>query len=180
MPRIEYVPPGIDPTEIEYPPQGPGCGGCVTFVLAVIAVFLMGGFLLSYAHSQIKAIPTVAEVELLRLPTDTITPTITETYTPTATGTIMPAPTATNTPIPSKTATPTRTLTITYIAPPTKPFPITATDNGIGVPPVMTATEWQDVRAYFTPTPKKVRPIDYLKGIPRTPTRIPPTATAGG
>ena len=140
--KIEFIPPGFDPTTHEYTPQGPSCSGCLTVIVAVMAALMVGGFAMSYA--QAHQAPTATA-------TATRTATTTNTPRPTSTGTVTPMPTATIT------RTPTNTPTPTFIPPPTKVLPMTATPNDYQVQAVITATAYGNVNGWqygATKTPR--------------------------
>jgi len=141
--KIQFVEPGVDPTEEEYVPDGPSCSGCLTLGVALFAVVAIGLFLVSVMRSQ-QAQKAATPTEHV-LPTEA--PTQMNTPKPTSTGTVTPQP---------PTATPKPSITPTFIPPPTNQKQqqrvITAT-SFVTPPSVMTATEWRDARAFFTPTP---------------------------
>lgn len=106
MPKIEFVPPGVDPTRIERPPSPPGCLKYLVFAGIAIGLVVgcaLGASLVSHAAPPpriVTATPTASHT-----PTGTLSPTATDTATPIVYTTIVSATPGPTTPGPTATAT---------------------------------------------------------------------------
>jgi len=107
-PKVQFAPPGFDPTSQDFPiKSGPKLSGFMLWISIGAAVLLLGGklFFDSVKSAQATVLPTQAPTIL----PNTATPTATLTFTSTSTGTITPQPTATATRTSAPSATPTAT-----------------------------------------------------------------------
>jgi hypothetical protein len=119
MPKIVYAPPGVDPTETEYPVTGLTPRGCLQ-ALAMIgaaACLIIGGgaaVIPTLARPSSTATPPASSTPTPEVVIQVVTATPTATYTPSPTGTIPPPP-----PFASSTKAPTATPTMTNTPAPT-------------------------------------------------------------
>lgn len=119
--KIEFIPPGYDPTNEEYNPDGPSLSGCLTKIGIVLAILFAVGWVLSSTVSKAAPTPAASQATEPTQSPATQTPvliTVIPTFTagPLGNGTIGPPPTLaspTPTSSPSATFTPTRTPTFT-------------------------------------------------------------------
>jgi hypothetical protein len=121
-PKVAFVPSGVDPTDQEYPLEGPTVTGCFGKLLqfGVWGMALYGFLMMAQtnfggaAAASPTTVPPTPEPQVIIIsstPDPTATPTQTPIPSATPTGTWTPDPTATptQTPIPSLTAIPSET-----------------------------------------------------------------------
>jgi len=101
IPKEAYVPNSVDPTDEDYPLEGPTISGCFGKIINILIYILAGiGFLAIMSSMQGKptAAPAKAPTMSDILPSLTPSPTITQTLIPGITPTITLTPSATNIP----------------------------------------------------------------------------------
>jgi LysM repeat protein len=107
-PKPIYLPPGIDPTQVERPM---GAAGCMRYIwLAALFVGLCGGVAIGGTIFSARATPALTATTTI-----TPTPTITQTLRPGVTPTITPTPSATIEQVHIYTMTPTPTISPTEV-----------------------------------------------------------------
>ncbi|MCE7947209.1 MAG: hypothetical protein DYG88_07245 [Chloroflexi bacterium CFX4] len=101
-PKAAWVPPSVDPTDIEYPLEGPSLFGCFGKLLHIMVWIAAGYGILMMAQSSFGTPPPAPTEVVLPTALPTETPTVTPSGTWTAQPTIPPPPTLvpTATPIP--------------------------------------------------------------------------------
>jgi hypothetical protein len=122
-PKVAFAPPGIDPTDQEYPLEGPTVTGCFGKLLqfGVWGMALYGFIMMAQANfggasaAASTPIPPTPEPQIVIVsstpePSPTPTETAIPSATPTGTWTPEPSPTPTQTAIPSETPIPSATL----------------------------------------------------------------------
>ncbi len=114
VPKSAWVPAGVDPTDLDYPLQGPTVSGCLGKVFQyVIYALALYGLLALWQQTQNAKPPAAAQHDVLPTATPTVVVTVPVTWTPDSTPALrsdarptLPAPTATLPPLPTGTPIP--------------------------------------------------------------------------
>lgn len=156
MPKIEYAPPGTDPTSDESILRGPSLRGCFTVIMAIFGVVGIASMLINMYNGHAASKPEFGAPTNPAITTNTVSYTATErgdhpqkTYTSTATNTPSATNTGTRTPTDTPTTTNTPTETPTGTLPPTNTS--TATTASTATP-----TSTKTPKPSRTPRPTKV------------------------